>query len=65
MPLTPDDLDRYAETYYLAVVADLDIEERAQRHSIPLLLRALDGCDVSEAGPHLSRREYGPEQHEP
>lgn len=43
--LTPDDLDRYASTYYLnAEVDDVDIEELAQRHSVPALLRALDGC---------------------
>ena len=43
--LTPDELDRYASTYYLnAEVDDLDIEELAQRHSVPDLLKALDGC---------------------
>jgi 2-polyprenyl-3-methyl-5-hydroxy-6-metoxy-1,4-benzoquinol methylase len=44
VPLTPDILDQYAETYYLAAPDDLDIEERAQRHSIPLLLAALEDC---------------------
>lgn len=51
-PLTPADLDRYATTYYLnEAVDDIDIEELAQRHSVPALLRALDGCDrVLEMG---------------
>lgn len=50
--LTPDDLDHYASTYYLnAEVDDVDIEELAQRHSVPDLLRAVDGCDrVLEMG---------------
>jgi 2-polyprenyl-3-methyl-5-hydroxy-6-metoxy-1,4-benzoquinol methylase len=50
--LTPDDLDRYASTYYLnAEVEDIDIEEMAQRHSVPALLRALAGCErVLELG---------------
>lgn len=43
-PLTPDDLDRYASTYYLSdAVEDIDIEELAQRHSVPALLDALRG----------------------
>jgi 2-polyprenyl-3-methyl-5-hydroxy-6-metoxy-1,4-benzoquinol methylase len=45
-PLTADDLDRYATTYYLNdTVDDIDIEELAQRHSVPALLRAVAGCD--------------------
>ncbi len=43
--LTAADLDRYATTYYLnETVEDIDIEERAQRHSVPLLLHALERC---------------------
>jgi 2-polyprenyl-3-methyl-5-hydroxy-6-metoxy-1,4-benzoquinol methylase len=51
-PLSPEALDEYATTYYLnSDVEDIDIEERAQRHSVPLLLRAIDGCDrVLEMG---------------
>jgi SAM-dependent methyltransferase len=51
-PLSPTDLDRYAETYYLSDPADdIDIEERAQRHSVPLILHAVEGCDrVLEMG---------------
>ncbi|MEY2571716.1 MAG: hypothetical protein QOE63_2066 [Acidimicrobiaceae bacterium] len=51
-PLDPNELDRYAATYYLnAEVDDIDIEERAQRHSVPALLRALQGASrVLEMG---------------
>jgi 2-polyprenyl-3-methyl-5-hydroxy-6-metoxy-1,4-benzoquinol methylase len=50
--LTPADLDEYAATYYLnAEVEDIDIEELAQQHSVPALLRAIAGCDrVLELG---------------
>lgn len=40
--LTPADLDRFASTYYLnAEIEDVDIEELAQQHSIPMIVRAL------------------------
>ena len=50
--LTPADLDEYAATYYLnAEVEDIDIEELAQQHSVPALLRAIEGCErVIELG---------------
>jgi 2-polyprenyl-3-methyl-5-hydroxy-6-metoxy-1,4-benzoquinol methylase len=44
-PLTPDALDDYASTYYLnEAVEDIDIEELAQRHSIPAIADSLAGC---------------------
>jgi len=40
--LSPADLDRYAATYYLnAEIDDVDIEELAQQHSIPMIIDAL------------------------
>lgn len=40
--LSPADLDRYATTYYLnAEIDDVDIEELAQQHSIPMIVDAL------------------------
>lgn len=50
--LTPDSLDAYADTYYLnAQIEDIDIEELAQRHSIPAIVEGLRGCDrVLEMG---------------
>jgi 2-polyprenyl-3-methyl-5-hydroxy-6-metoxy-1,4-benzoquinol methylase len=43
--LTPEDLDRFAATYYLNdEVEDVDIEELAQRHSVPRLVEAVAGC---------------------
>lgn len=43
--LTADDLDRFARTYYLnAEIDDTDLEELAQRYSIPPILEATDGC---------------------
>lgn len=42
MTLTPAALDRYARTYYLSdEIADLDIEERAQRLSAPRVAAAV------------------------
>ncbi|MEI2815369.1 MAG: hypothetical protein V9E99_02755 [Microthrixaceae bacterium] len=39
--LSAHDLDRFAEEYYLnGEIDDTDIEELAQRHSIPAILRA-------------------------
>lgn len=44
--LSPADLDRYAETYYLnAEIDDVDIEELAQQHSIPMIIDALGPVD--------------------
>jgi len=44
-PLTPAALDEYADTYYLNdAVEDIDIEELAQRHSIPAIVESLTGC---------------------
>jgi 2-polyprenyl-3-methyl-5-hydroxy-6-metoxy-1,4-benzoquinol methylase len=44
-PLTPDSLDHFASTYYLnETVEDIDIEELAQRHSIPRVVDAVAGC---------------------
>lgn len=44
--LTPEDLDRFASTYYLNdEVEDVDIEELAQRHSVPRLVEAVAGCE--------------------
>jgi 2-polyprenyl-3-methyl-5-hydroxy-6-metoxy-1,4-benzoquinol methylase len=52
--LTPDALDRFASTYYLnADVDDIDIEELAQKHSMPNILRALEGCS------HVLEMGYG------
>lgn len=50
--LSAVELDEYARSYYLSgQVDDLDIEERAQRHSIPLILRAVRGAtSVLEMG---------------
>ena len=50
--LTPSDLDRFVSTYYLNdEVDDVDIEELAQSHSIPAIVRALAGCErVLEMG---------------
>lgn len=50
--LTPADLDRFASDYYLnSEVDDIDIEELAQHHSVPLILRAIEGCErVLELG---------------
>ncbi|MDH2416928.1 class I SAM-dependent methyltransferase [Nocardioides sp. CER19] len=43
--LTPDDLDRYAEEYYLnGEVADVDIEEMGQERSLGRTLEALRGA---------------------
>ncbi len=43
--LTPSDLDRFASTYYLNdEVDDVDIEELAQSHSIPSIVRAVAGA---------------------
>jgi 2-polyprenyl-3-methyl-5-hydroxy-6-metoxy-1,4-benzoquinol methylase len=40
--LSPADLDRYAETYYLnAEIEDVDIEELAQQHSVPMIIDAI------------------------
>jgi len=40
--LSPADLDRFASTYYLNdEIADVDIEELAQKHSIPMIVDAL------------------------
>jgi len=40
--LSPADLDRFATTYYLnAEIEDVDIEELAQQHSIPMIVEAL------------------------
>ncbi|MEZ5179033.1 MAG: hypothetical protein R2746_12390 [Acidimicrobiales bacterium] len=40
--LSPADLDRFAATYYLnAEIEDVDIEELAQQHSIPMIVDAL------------------------
>jgi 2-polyprenyl-3-methyl-5-hydroxy-6-metoxy-1,4-benzoquinol methylase len=42
--LTPDDLDRFAQTYYLNdAIDDVDIEERAQAHSIPMIVASVSG----------------------
>ncbi len=42
MTLTPAALDRYARTYYLSdEIADIDIEERAQRLSAPRVAAAV------------------------
>lgn len=50
--LSPTELDRFAEDYYLSeTVADIDIEELAQSHSIPAILRAIgEGTRVLEMG---------------
>lgn len=50
--LTPAALDRFADDYYLnSAIEDVDIEELAQRHSLPLILDAVRGCDrVLEMG---------------
>jgi 2-polyprenyl-3-methyl-5-hydroxy-6-metoxy-1,4-benzoquinol methylase len=49
--LTPGELDRFAETYYLNdAIADVDIEELAQRHSVPRLVEAIDGRRTLEMG---------------
>jgi trans-aconitate methyltransferase len=50
--LTAEDLDRFASTYYLNdEVEDVDIEELAQRHSVPAIVRAVAGADrVLEMG---------------
>lgn len=51
-PLTPAILDDYADTYYLNdAVDDIDIEELAQRHSIPAIAGSVAGCErVLEMG---------------
>jgi 2-polyprenyl-3-methyl-5-hydroxy-6-metoxy-1,4-benzoquinol methylase len=42
--LTPAALDRFASTYYLNdAVDDVDIEERAQAHSVPMIERSIAG----------------------
>lgn len=50
--LTPGALDHFASTYYLnAEIEDVDIEERAQLHSVPRIVQALSGCErVLEMG---------------
>lgn len=50
--LSPADLDRFASTYYLnADIEDVDIEELAQQHSIPMIVDALGDVDrVLEMG---------------
>lgn len=50
--LSPAELDRFAQEYYLnETVADIDIEELAQTHSIPAILNAIgDGKRVLEMG---------------
>jgi 2-polyprenyl-3-methyl-5-hydroxy-6-metoxy-1,4-benzoquinol methylase len=49
--LTPNELDRFAETYYLNdAIADVDIEELAQRYSVPRLVAAIDGRRTLEMG---------------
>ena len=49
--LTPGELDRFAETYYLNdEIEDVDIEELAQRHSVPRLVAAIDGRRTLEMG---------------
>lgn len=43
--LDPKALDHFAEEYYLSsAIDDIDIEELAQRHSIPHILNAIEGC---------------------
>ncbi|HEY9565210.1 MAG TPA: class I SAM-dependent methyltransferase, partial [Nocardioides sp.] len=51
-PLTPASLDAYADAYYLnAEIDDIDIEELAQRQSIPAIVAGLAGCSrVLEMG---------------
>lgn len=52
--LTADDLDRYADTYYLnGAIDDTDIEELAQTYSIPAILDATADC------PRLLEMGYG------
>lgn len=42
VPLSPAELDRFAEDYYLnEAVVDIDIEELAQEHSIPAIVKAI------------------------
>ncbi|HBX76016.1 MAG TPA: hypothetical protein DEG43_00080 [Acidimicrobiaceae bacterium] len=54
LDLTPAALDRFAEDYYLNdAIDDTDIEELAQRHSIPPILAATAGC------PRLLEMGYG------
>ena len=50
--LSPADLDRFAATYYLnAAIEDVDIEELAQQHSIPMIVEALGDVErVLEMG---------------
>ncbi|QXC61703.1 class I SAM-dependent methyltransferase [Aquihabitans sp. G128] len=50
--LSPADLDRFASTYYLnAEIDDVDIEELAQQHSIPMIVDALGSVErVLEMG---------------
>jgi 2-polyprenyl-3-methyl-5-hydroxy-6-metoxy-1,4-benzoquinol methylase len=50
--LTPAVLDRFAADYYLnPAIADVDIEELAQQHSIPMIVDAVRGCErVLEMG---------------
>lgn len=44
--LTPEGLDHYARTYYLNEdIEDVDIEELAQRHSVPMILDAVGPVD--------------------
>lgn len=50
--LSPADLDRFATTYYLNdAIEDVDIEELAQQHSIPMIVDALGSAErVLEMG---------------
>ena len=60
MTLTPDALDRYARDYYLSdEIADIDIEERAQRLSAPTVAAKVgDARRVHRHG--LRHRRDGP-----
>lgn len=52
--LTSEDLDGYADRYYLnEAIEDVDIEELAQTYSIPSILAATEGC------PRLLEMGYG------
>lgn len=47
MTLTPEALDSFARTYYLnEQIDDVDIEEMAQRASIPMILQTLTGAQL-------------------
>jgi 2-polyprenyl-3-methyl-5-hydroxy-6-metoxy-1,4-benzoquinol methylase len=49
--LTPNELDRFAETYYLnGDIDDVDIEELAQTYSVPNLVAAIGGRRTLEMG---------------